>query len=292
MNLEQFVIADPKPKGPQKAATRDNSVAAAIISVTAVPFVAVAAATTFTTSTLIADKPANLGANNPAVTPVLVPPPSVPNPELERAFADVKKFEFTVQPQTGKQPAAGLRQQSLQPQATEGKAELVKLPEITTDAITNVQQQQLPIRVIAVQKMNADPKAVEQSKPESATSPSDTTATTPTAQVSDLIRPVERVDQTPSAHHVEIPNIPRVPVVRTVSMEVGDAGSQVTIRIQERGGDITMQLHTGSDSLQQVLQSSVGSLAHALRQEEVQVSTIEVSRKSPIDRVRRMKEAQ
>ena len=99
------------------------------------------------------------------------------------------------------------------------------------------------------------------------------------------------IEQARTAHQVEIPNVPRLQVVRTVAMEVGDADSQVTIRIQERGGDLTLQLNAGSEPLHQDLQSSLGSLVHALRQEQVQVSNVEVSRKSPIDKVRRMKEA-
>jgi hypothetical protein len=99
------------------------------------------------------------------------------------------------------------------------------------------------------------------------------------------------MEQAAAANPIEVPNLPHLPVVRTVAMEVGDPGSEVTIRIQERGGDVAMQLNTGNDPLQQDLQSSVGSLVHALKQEQVQVSNIEVSRKSPIDKVRRMKES-
>ena len=74
-------------------------------------------------------------------------------------------------------------------------------------------------------------------------------------------------------------------------MEVGDPGSEVTIHIQERGGDVTLQLNTASEPLRQDLQSSVASLVHALKMDQVQVSNVDVSRKSPIDKVRRMKEA-
>jgi hypothetical protein len=52
-----------------------------------------------------------------------------------------------------------------------------------------------------------------------------------------------------------------------------------------------MQHNAGSDPLHQDLQSSLGSLVRALKQEQVQVSNVEVSRKSPIGKVRRMKEA-
>jgi hypothetical protein len=73
-------------------------------------------------------------------------------------------------------------------------------------------------------------------------------------------------------------------------MQVGEADSEVTIRIQQRDGNLTLQLNAENDRLHQNLQSSVGSLAQALNLENVPVSGIEVSRKSLTDRVRRMKE--
>ena len=73
-------------------------------------------------------------------------------------------------------------------------------------------------------------------------------------------------------------------------MEVGDADSQVTVRIQERAGDISLQISAANEPLHQDLQSSVGSLVQTLKQEQVQVSNVDVSKKSPIEKVRRMKE--
>ena len=153
-----------------------------------------------------------------------------------------------------------------------------------------ISRSQLP-RIMAIQKVVAETRSSERGKLNSP-STSDVTAPTPTTQSTDLIRPAERVDQAAPANPIEIPNLPHLPVVRTVAMEVGDPGSQVTIHIQERGGDVAMQLNTASDSLHQILQSSVGSLVQSLKQEQVQVSNVEVTRKSPIDKVRRMKEAQ
>jgi hypothetical protein len=213
-----------------------------------------------------------------------------PQPEPEQVVAEVKKPECATQAQTSnpKQTAVWQREQ---PASEPGPAEPVRLAAVTTDAIANVQQQALPLRIIAAQKIVSETKPDEKNRQGPAPSPGDANATTPTTQVSDLIRPVDRLDRPVAAHPIEIPNIPHLPVVRVVSMELGDSDSQVTIRIQERGGDVAMQLNAGSDALQQDLQSSVGSLEHALKQEHVQVSTIEVSRKSPIDKVRRMKEA-
>ena len=89
---------------------------------------------------------------------------------------------------------------------------------------------------------------------------------------------------------MEIPDQPHLQVVRTVAMEVGDPGSEVVIRIQERDGGVSLQLNAGSELLRRNLQSSATLLVHALRRQEVQVSSVEVSRKS-LDKVRRMKEA-
>ena len=107
----------------------------------------------------------------------------------------------------------------------------------------------------------------------------------------DMTRPVEHVEQVQAAHTVEMPHLPHLQVVRTISMEVGEADSQVTVRILERAGDISLQINAGNEPLHQELQSSLGSLVNALKQEQVQVSNVEVSRKSPIEKVRRMKEA-
>lgn len=54
-----------------------------------------------------------------------------------------------------------------------------------------------------------------------------------------------------------------------------------------------MNLHfgAGSDTLHHGLESSVDSLVNALRQEKIQVCNVDVSRKSPIEKVRRTKES-
>ena len=99
------------------------------------------------------------------------------------------------------------------------------------------------------------------------------------------------IDQLLPAQPIEIPNIPKLKFVRTVSLEVGEAESQVTIRIEARGGDMNLHLGVGNETLHHELESSMGSLIHTLKQEDIEVSTAEISRKSPIEKVRRMKEA-
>ena len=61
-------------------------------------------------------------------------------------------------------------------------------------------------------------------------------------------------------------------------------------RLEARDGDLALKLNSGNEPLRQDLESGVGSLVNALKDEQIQVSNVEVS-KSPINKVRRMKEA-
>jgi hypothetical protein len=226
-------------------------------------------------------------ADEPATAPTAAELAAAQQPELERAFADVKSFELTVQNETAK-PAA---LPTLAQQAAAATANPARQALVTTDPIANIQLQQLPPRVMPIPRVMSDVKT-ERGKSDSLLSSNDTTATsTPTGQSADLIRPVEQADQVLAAHYVEVPIMPHVQVVRTVAMEVGDPGSEVTIRLQARGGDLTLQLNSGNEPLRQDLESSVGTLVNSLKQAQIQVSNVDVSRKSPLDKVRRMKEA-
>ena len=285
--LPEIVVSEPKGKEPQKApeAQKVEDVQPASPSpFVLMPFVPVAVA-----AAGIEPAPTDPIAQPPETAPEPVgagftPAASRPTPELERAFAEVRKFELAVQQEVAKPETKPLP-------ALPAPAEAPKQALITTDPIANVQQQQLPPRVVAIQKIAIEAKFPERSKPATTASSDTTTTTTPSLHFSDAARTVEHIEQVRAAHQVEIPELPKFQVVRTVAMQVGDADSQVTIRIQERGGDLTMQLNTGSEPLRQDLQSSIGSLVQALKQEQIQVSNVEVSRKAPIDKVRRMKEA-
>jgi hypothetical protein len=206
-------------------------------------------------------------------------PPTV-LPEIQRAWADVKKFEFTVQ--TASTSSAGTQAQPQGPQAD---------AIMTTDPIANIQLQQLPPRITAIEKLMPELKSADRPKADAGRDSLDTSTTVPTLHFGDMTKSVEQIEQVRAAHIVEIPQMPHLQVVRTVSMEVGDADSQVTVRIQERSGDISLQINAANEPLHQDLQSSVGSLVQALKQDQVQVSNVDFSRKSPIDKVRRMKEA-
>ena len=221
---------------------------------------------------------------DPAAASVPVSAPVAVPLEMQRVWADLKKFELTVRNETARPVGA-----NVQPQLA--PAEAPKQAIVTTDPMANIQLQQLPPRINAIEKLVPEMTPPDRAKGETTRESNNTSTASPTMPFSDAARGVEVVEQARAAHQVEIPQIPHVQVVRTVSMEVGDAGSQVTVRIQERGGDISMQINTANEPLRQDLQSSVGSLVQALKQEQVPVSNVEVSRKSPIDKVRRMKEA-
>lgn len=287
-NIQPKAKDSQKPQESQKTAPADNPantpVVVVPVPVSFVPFVAKSAAhlSTGTKDIKLDDAP----PQNPQPVQVAA---QQPNPELERAFADVKKFEYTVEPDTAAKPATTLQAKDV-PAAAAAADPAKASVAVTTDPIVTVQQQQLPPRIIAIQKIMQEAKPSERSKASGSTA-ADPTAPTPTTQSSDLVRPVEQADQAAPANPIEIPNIPHLPVVRNVALEVGDPGSQVTIHIQERGGDLSMQLNTASDSLHQNLQSSVGALVQSLKQDRIQVSNVEVTRKSPIGKVRRMKEA-
>ena len=211
--------------------------------------------------------------------------PQILTPEMQRAWADVKKFELTVQADNSNTIAAHAQPQ-VAPVDFQKEATIV-----TTDPIANIQLQQLPPRITAIEKLLPDAKLADRAKPGAVRDAVDTSTTSPTLHFADVTKGIEQVEQIRPAQPVEIPQTPHVQVVRTIAMEVGDADSQVTVRIQERAGDISLQINASSEPLHQDLQSSVGSLVHALRQEQVQVSNVDVSRKSPIEKVRRMKEA-
>jgi hypothetical protein len=204
--------------------------------------------------------------------------------EIQRAWADVKKFEFTVQNEATRAEGTPVRPQ-LAP------ADIQNQAIITSDPISNIQLQQLPPRITAIEKLALDTKSPDRPKSEAARESLNMTAPASGIHFGGVAGPIEQVEQARPAHQVNIPEVPHVPVVRTVAMQIGEADSQVTVHIQERAGDISLQINAANEPLHQGLQSSVGSLVQALKQEQVQVSNVEVSRKSPIDKVRRMKEA-
>jgi hypothetical protein len=219
--------------------------------------------------------------------PTTVPLPAALQQQVQRAWADVKKFEFKVQTETAR-PAAPQGQPQVAP------AEAPKQAIITTDPLANIQLQQLPPRITAIEKLAPEGRLADRARPDAEHQTTDGATAAPVMHFGDMTRPADNaapVEHTLAAHTVEIPNLPHIQVVRTVSMEVGEADSQVMVRIQERAGDISLQINAGSEPLHEGLQSSVGSLVSALKQEQVQVSNVEVSRKSPIEKVRRMKEA-
>ncbi len=244
------------------------------------PFVLVAAAP----AVAAAEKPTMKIEEPAAQKPVQVPgTPVTAKSDVDPVWAEVKKFELTIKHEA----AAPTKSQPGEPVTTE---EAAKQAMITTDPLANLRQEQLPPRIIAVQKVNFDVRLPERSKSDPASQVNQTT-TAPALQFNDVSQQLGPVEQVRAAHHVELPQLPQSQVVRTVAIEVGEADSQVMIRIQERGGDVSLQLNAGSEPLHQDLKSSLGSLVQSLRQEEVKVASAEVSRKSSIGKVGRSKEA-
>ncbi len=235
------------------------------------------------------DTPLNaLDAEASLLPPALAsnPAPFVRDPEADKVWSDVKKFEITVLHETV-QPLSTATQPAADSQETSVRLQQAM---ITTDPVVNLQQQLLP-RIAAISKTGIDVRLPERSKASAASGSASETHSVTVMPFADSTRTPDQVEQARPAQPVEIPVTPHLQVVRTVAMEVGDSNSQVVIRIEERGGDVTLQMNTASEALHHELQSSVGSLVHALKQEDVPVSNIEVSRKSPIEKVRRMKEA-
>ena len=206
-------------------------------------------------------------------------------PEVEKAWAEVRKFEFTVEHEVPQRPIQALQAPAIP--ADEAQKQAM----ITTNPIINLRQERLPPRIVLVQNAGIETRLADRSKQETGM-PAIETRTASASHFSDVIRTFDHIEQARPAQAIEIPDIPQLKVVRAVSMEVGDADSQVMIRIQERSGDVSLQLNAGSEPLRQELQSSVESLMNALRHEEVKVTNVEVLRKPLIDRVRRMKETQ
>jgi hypothetical protein len=208
---------------------------------------------------------------------------AAPKPEMEKAWEDLRKFEFKIEHEAPHRPAHPLQAAAATTDAPQ------KQPMITTDPMANLKQDRLPPRIVLVQNAGIQMGLPERSK-SGADIPAAGFAAAPATTFSDVIRTFDHVEQAAPAQLVEIPDVPQLKVVRTVAMEVGDADSQVVIRIQERSGDVSLQLNAGSEPLRHELQTSVSSLLKALQQEAVKVSNVEVFRKAPIDKVRRMKE--
>lgn len=299
--VSELMPNEPKATQPEKTKETGNKVDESVLNSTpapVVPCVSFAATTPVAVENERELKPATTDLTKAEHKQAAADLPPVPaatttrQPEIERAWSEVRKFEFTVQHEAAR--PAEVRPTAQAAQAAPAAAAAQKQAMVTTDPIANTRQEQLPPRVIAIQKVTIETRLPErEAKPEVGTPSTDTTSTAP-IHFNDVARSIgaaASAEQVLPAHHVEIPNVPHVQVVRTVAMEVGDADSKVVIHIQERGGDVSLQLNAVSEPLRQELQSSVGSLVRALRREEVQVSSVEVSRKPSIDKVRRMKEA-
>jgi hypothetical protein len=164
---------------------------------------------------------------------------------------------------------------------------------IATDAIVNLKETPLTPRAIPLAGVLAGIKTADRAKngiPSAGTN--DSAAAASASQFADPGRmAADTVEQVRPAQPVEIPDMPKLQTVRTVAMEVGEGGSQVVVRIEDRGGGVNLHFGTGDETLHRSIATSVESLVHALKEEKIEISNVEIFRKSPIDKVRRMKEA-
>jgi len=271
---KEIVPGKPREKEPKAQENENCSV------VTPVPVALVAVPSTM----VAAENPAVKIEEPVAEKPVQVPATQVPaRSEMDPVWEQVKKFELNVK----RESTAPAKSQSAEPGAP---AEAPKQAMITSDPLANIRQEQLPPRIIAIHRVDVEARMPERSKSDPASEVSETT-TAPTLHFNEVSQQVAHVEQVRPAHYVELPVVPQSQVVRTVAIEVGEADSQVIIRIQERSGDVSVQLNAASEPLRHNLQQSLGSLVHSLRQEEVKVASAEVAKRSPIEKVRRSKEA-
>lgn len=228
----------------------------------------------------------------------------------ETHWAEVRRFEYTVRYEPKSEAQAGDEAEA-EPQAeTAGESQPEPKPAaprtarpeplVTTDPIANLQQQQIPDlphvqqrahRALTIDKSGIETRTAERGKDSpmpagtDANTPSDGVFADMTAQAT-----VESESALP-AHHVEIPVMPSLQVVRTLAMEVGDAGSEIIIRLEERSGDVHLKFDSASETMRQSLESSIDTLVDDFIQEAVPVSRIELGDKALITKISRMKGA-
>ena len=146
----------PKPQLPESPATTTKAIpsdSSALAALRGVSFPVLSAPSV----AAVADKnPAKVVEQPVAPLPVS----RETHPELERAFADVTKFELTVQPEVSAASLARGEQRTAIPQDSPSKLAIV-----TTDAVANVLQQQLPPRVVPVLRVVPEQKPADRSKP-------------------------------------------------------------------------------------------------------------------------------
>jgi len=176
-------------------------------------------------------------------------------------------------------------------ESSETPAATSQKPAIATEPAPAKATLQLQAPLMPVQKVPGAVKSMDRRDERSTTEPSDTTVPVSVTTESAAARSATPVDQPAVAQPVELPQLPKLQLVRTVAVEVGDAESQVLVRIESRGSEMHLQFGAGSEALHQRIESSVGSLVDALKEQKINTSTVQISRRAPVDKVRRMKEA-
>jgi hypothetical protein len=206
-------------------------------------------------------------------------------PEAVAAVADVV-INDRLQQSVGRAP---LTRQSSVDEST-ADAVIVK-PTITSEPIAPRHILQAQTRLTPVQRIPTEAKQAERGGESETSDVKEANVSMPTPQESTTLRSEATADQPRAPQHVEMPQLPKLQVVRTVAVEVGDADTQVLVRIESRGHGMNLEFGAGSDTLHERLESSVGSLVDALKEQKINTTNVQVSRRAPIEKVRRMKEA-
>ncbi len=79
----------------------------------------------------------------------------------------------------------------------------------------------------------------------------------------------------PVAHVRELPPQPPLPVAHKVSIDIGDGDNRVTVTLHERGGDVSVKVHSATEPVRTELQASVGTLVEAFRRENVPLGNMD-----------------
>ncbi len=143
-----------------------------------------------------------------------VPPTVVQQAQLEQMWSDVKKFEFNIE----KAPA---HVEADNPQVIETSVQPQKQVIVTTDPLASIQLQQLPPRVMAVEKIVHEMKLAARGKSETAVEPADKPAPASPFHFADVTHSIEPVEQALPASYMEIRQPQHLPVWRTVPVDIG-----------------------------------------------------------------------
>jgi hypothetical protein len=252
----------------------------------------------------------NIG-NHPNSQEEMAGDPAIASPSPDSILEDVKKFEITIQREAIKPAVIQAPPQKPGPLGGENVHKIVKVSGAMEQAAQGQRQGKVPSHVpsapltlwpltrqpqpvpgvIATERVSIAGKQQDRKDELEMIGPNDSPEPVLMFQPLDPRRTLGTIEQPHPPPYSEIPQVPKLQIVRTVSMEVGEADSQIIVRIEDRGGGMNVHLGAENDITHRALASSIDTLVHALKREKIELSNLEVTRKSPIEKVRRTKEA-